>query len=309
MSANKDMLHLDAAGSLFFKQQLDYVRTKIIEDKLLPNDYARFLPVSAEMPLGASNFTWRSYTGYGQARMIADYARDFPRVEIGASEQTVKPKEIGAAYGYSLMEIRRAQYAGVDLETRKASLVRRVIDEKINAIAWKGDAVHNIPGFIKYPGSLEYTVPATGTGTTKTWSTKTADQILVDLNGLLFSSFNATNGIEMANAILLPPTQMQLIKNLRSSTQSDTTVFEFFTRNNPGVMLESTFSLKGAGTGGTDVAIAYVKDSDHLTFELPMPFEQLEAERKALEYNVPCMATVVGVISYFPLAITFCQGI
>ena len=305
---NKDMLKLDEAGGLYFTKQLEYVKARVIEEKLRENDYARFLPVSAEMPLGASNFTWRSYKGYGQARMISDYAKDFPRVELGATENTVKPKQIGASYAWTVMEIRRAQYAGVDLETRKASLARRVIDEKINSLAWAGDSNYNIQGFIKYPGTSEYTVSG-ALAADKLWSGKTADEILGDLNGIKIMPANLTNGIERVNTILIPPAQMDLIKNLRVGTTSDTTVYEFFTRNNSDVTLESTYSLKGAGTGGTDMMIAYVKDAEHLTFELPMPFEQMDAQLDGLEWKVPCMATIVGTLIFYPLSVAWAQGI
>jgi hypothetical protein len=305
---NKDMLKLDEAGGLYFTRQLEYVKAKVIEEKLRENDYARFLPVSAEMPLGASNFTWRSYKGYGQARMISDYAKDFPRVELGASENTVTPKNVGASYAWTLMEIRRAQYANVDLETRKAMLARRVIDEKINALAWHGDANFNIQGFIKYPGTTEFTLSGT-LPADKLWSGKTADEILGDLNGIKITPSNLTNGIERINTILIPPAQMDLIKNLRVGTASDTTVYEFFTRNNSGITLEETYALKGAGTGGTDMMIAYNKSPEQLTFELPMPFEQLDAQLDGLEWKVPCLATVVGCIVYYSLSIAWAEGI
>jgi hypothetical protein len=194
------------------------------------------------------------------------------------------------------------------LESRLGVQARRTIEQKINDLAWNGDATYNIQGFLKYPGSNEYTVPG-ALPADKLWANKTADEILTDLNGLLFASYNATNGIEMADTILLPPAQLQLIKNKRLGTDSDVTVYEFFTRNNPMVTIDQTFSLKGAGTGGLDMAIAYTNDTEHLTFELPMAMETLEPKREALQYIVPMMATVVGVIVWYPLSVTWAQGI
>jgi hypothetical protein len=300
---------LDEAGGIYFTRQLEYVKARAIEEKLAPLTYAQFLPVSGEMPLGATNFVWRQYKGYGMARMISDYAKDFPRVEVGATENSITVKDLGISYGYTINEIRRAQYAGVDLETRKAAMARRGIEQKLNSLAWFGDAAYGIQGFIKYPGTTEYTVPSTGTGSTKTWSTKSADQILTDLNGLKNAVYLTTNGIEQIDTILMPMAQLDLIKNLRMNTYNDTTVYEFFLRNNPGIAIAAVRELDGAGTGGTDVIIGYKRDSEHVEFQVPLQFEQFEAEKSGMEYVIPCHAACAGVIVYLPLSVSFGEGI
>jgi hypothetical protein len=303
---NQNVVHLDAEGSIYFTRQLEYVKGKIIEEQLVPLTYTQFIPVSGEMPLGATNFTWRSFSGYGQARIISDYAKDFPRSEIAGKEQTITVKNIGASYAYTIMDIRRAQYGGVDLEYRKGVSARRAIEEKINSIAWNGDATFGIQGFLNYPGVVSFT-PAGADANAKKWATKTADQIVDDLNAILMAVDTATNGIESPNTILIPKAQMTRIKNLRSAPASDLTVYEWFIRNNPAIALEVCRDLKGAGAGATDMIVAYTKSSDKLEFQLPMALETLETEKKGLEYVVPMMATVAGVVVYFPLSMA--QGV
>jgi hypothetical protein len=309
MSDVKSPLRLDAAESAFFTRQLEYIKAKSYDEKLAPLNYAQFLPVSGEAPLGATNITWRSYKGFGLAKIISDYAKDFPRTDIGGEEHSIKLKDIGVSFGYSIQEIRRAQFGGLDLEQRKANNARRAVEQKINSLAWVGDATHGIQGFIKYPGTTEYTVPATGTSTTKTWSTKTAAQILTDLNGIKNAVYIGTNGVEMIDTILLPMAQFDLIKNTLIGTSSDTTVYEFFVRNNPGITIAAVRELDGAGTAGADMFIAYKNDSDHLSFELPLAFEQFEAEREGMEYTIPCHAICAGTLVYYPQSISWGEGI
>lgn len=301
---------LDEAGGIYFTRQLEYIKSRAIEEKLVPLTYAQFIPVSGEMPLGATQFTFRTYKGYGLARMISDYAKDFPRVEIGATETTITAKDLGASYGYTISEIRRAQYAGVDLEARKASAVRRAIEQKINDIAWKGDSDYGLQGLIGYPGITEVTIPNTGSGSTKTWSTKTADQIIIDLNLIKNGVYITTNGIEMIDTILIPHAQMDLIKNTRMGSNTDTTVYEFFVRNNPGITLVGLREMDSAYNGvGSDTIYGYKRDSEHLEFQLPLAFEQFDAQQDGLEFKIPCMARVAGVVVYYPLSICWGQGI
>lgn len=303
----KDLYKMDANESAFFAKQLEYVKSQTYDEKMAPLDFMRFIPVSSEAPLGATNITWRSYTSYGMAKFIADYAKDFPRVDLGGKEESVKLHELGASYGWSITEIRRAQMAGVALETRKARAVRRAFEQKMDSIAWNGDADRNLPGFIKYTGSTEYTVPNPGSGTE--WVNKTADQILTDLNGIKNAVYIGTNGVEQINTILMPLEQFDLIKNTRVGTNSDTTIYEFFTRNNPGIMVEGTRYMKGAGTAGADVIQGYARDADHLEFHVPMMFEQFEAEKEGMEYKIPCHAIVGPVVAYYPAAIAWGEGI
>lgn len=298
----KDMVRLDADGSIFFTRQLEAISSRILEEPLEPLEYARFIPVSTEFPAGATNLTWREYKGYGQARMISDYAHDFPRSEVAGVEHTITQKPAGTSYGFSIMEIKRAQFAGVDLEARKARAAMRALEELIDRLAWNGDADYGIQGFLNYPGVNSFT-PAGADANAKKWVNKTADQIIDDLNNLVLGVDVPTNGIERINTILLPKAQMNIIKNKRVSSVSDLTVYEWFKRNNPEISIEVLRSLKDAGGAGVDMIIGYDRSPEKLEFHLPVAMEMLEPEKKGLEYVVPMIAQIGGVTIYRPLSV------
>jgi hypothetical protein len=310
MDANeKSNYRLDAADTVFFKRQLEFVKSKIYEEPLQPLKAFQLLPLSAEAPLGATQITWREWKGYGLAKFIADYATDFPRSDIGGVEHTVEIKDIGMSFAYTIREIRRAAYAGVDLPARKAVAARRAIEEKLDYVAWFGDADTGLQGFLNYPGISEYTVPATGTGSTKTWSTKTPDQILTDLFGLVNTVVEGTQGVEMPDTILMPLSRLNRIKQTRLGSVNDTTIYEFFLKNNPGVTIDWVRHLETSGTGGIAQFYAYKKDSEHLTHEVPVTLEVMEERMEGMEYVTPLMATTGGIICYRPASISFGEGI
>ena len=308
MSGN-DPRRLDADEGIFFKRQLEYVKEQTYDEKLQELRYKLFLPVSGEAPSGATEITWRSFKTYARAKIISDYAKDFPRVDLGGEEHTIKIKDLGVSFGYTIKDIRKAALAKVPLEQRKASGARRAIEEQINSLAWNGDTDYGIQGFIKYPGTTEYVAPATGTGTSKLWSTKTPDQILTDLNGLVNAVWIPTRGREMVNVILLTQANLSLIKNTRVGSTSDTTIFKFFMDNNPGIRLDWLAELEDAGTSGTDMATAFTSDSLHVTLEVPVAFEMFEESHEGMEYVIPCHAEVGGVIVYYPMSVSWTEGI
>jgi len=305
----KDSLNLDANESVFFARELEYVKGRTYDEKYKLLKAFSLIPVSGEAPSGATEITWRSFKLYGMAKVIADYAHDFPRVDVFGEENTIKIKDLGVAYGYSIKEIRKAMMAGVPLDAKRALAARRAIDEKINSLAWSGDSTYNIQGFLGYPGITEYTVPATGTGVTKTWSTKTADQILVDLNGIVNAIVEGTNGIERPNTILMPIAQYNLIRNTRIGSTSDKTIYQFFAENNPDIMIDWLTELKTAGSGSTAQFVAYSRDPEHLSLEVPVAFEQFEADKKGMDYEIPCHAETAGIIVYYPASVCFGDGI
>lgn len=310
MPAKYDTFNLDAGESAFFKRELEMVKTQTYDVKFKQNKAFSLFPVSSEASPAVAEITWRQFTRVGMAKMVSDYAMDFPRVDIYGAEYSVKPKGLGAAYGYSIEEIRRAQMAGLPLETRRAEAARRAIEDKLNYIAFNGDTGTGLKGFIAYTGISEYTVASGGTGNTKTWSTKTADQILDDMNGIVHGVVAATNGIEQPDTMLMPLEQYNLISTKRLGTDSDTTVMEYFLKTNRYIKrIEWLTELKTAGDSSTARMMVYVNDPMHLTLEVPLMFEQYEADKKGMSYEIPCYAKTAGMIIYYPASVAYADGI
>lgn len=308
VEAKNDSRHLDSVETAFFKRELEYVKSRTYDVKYRNLKAIELIPVSTDAPAGADYIIWYSYAKAGMAKIVSDYANDFPRVDVYATEEQSKIYTLGDSYGYSIKEIRRAAMAGNNLDTRRANTARRAMDELMDKLAWFGDDDFSIQGFINYPGITEYTVP-NGAAASKTWASKTSDEINADLVGIMDAVSVPTKGREQVDTILLPRTQFNLLKNTRMSTASDKTIFEFFTSNNPGVTLEVLDELAGQGASATDRYMAYVKDAEHLTQEMPLPFTQSDPEKKGLTWVIPCEAEHAGVIVYYPQSVAFGDGI
>jgi len=304
----KDVMRLDAAETAFFKRQLEYIKSRTYDVKYRNLKAKMLIPVSTEVNAGADFIIWYSWSRAGIAKIIADYAEDFPRVDVYAVENQSKVRSMGDSYGYNLKEIRRAQMAGVQLNTRKANAAKRAMEELQDKLAWYGDENFNIQGFFNYPGITEFTIPV-GASTFKTWSTKTPDEIIQDLTGLMSAVSVPTKGREDVSQIIIARTQYNDIKDRRMTDGNTNTILNYFKNNNPGVSIEIVDELAGAGAGATDRIMAYVKDPNNLTMEIPQSFEQLEANLKGMEYIIPCHAEYGGIIIYYPQSVAFGDGI
>lgn len=310
----KDSIHLDANEVEFFNLQLSYIQQKMWEVKHKPMKAFTLIPVNAQAPKGAKEVRYRMYDGAGQAKIIQDYADDLPEVDVYGKEYIAPFKLLGTRYSFSIEDIKTAAMTGINLETAKAVKARRILEELIDTIAWMGDADSGLLGLINYPGILEYIVPADGTGGTdalkRLWSNKTADQMVRDVVGLVSTPMVTTNGVEEPDTVILPLQQYTYAASTRLPYGGDLTVLEFLKKVLPQVKKwDFVNELKGAGASSTDRMMAYVRDPEHLDFQLPNPFEQRPPEARNLTFRVNCVAKCGGVIVYYPQSVAFGDGI
>ena len=309
-------LKLDATGLVFFKRQLELIKTKAYNEKNVMLQAASLIPVDPDARgRGIQDITYRTYSKTGVAAFFGDYGGSVPRSDVFGEEQSVKPKRFGSAFGYSTFEIEKASRAGVALRSMKSDAAYRAMGEKLNDILWLGSPRRNIQGFLNYPGIQEYAVPenAAQAGTVaenKEWANKTPSEIYADMRAMIKIPKINTNEIEVPDTLLLPTEQFELIKDIQFSTGSDLTIMEYFKRNNSTIEVISVPYLAGKGDGGTDKMIAYVKDVGHLTQEFPVPFTQ-EPPFQEDEFNVrvTIWAEHAGVIVYYPLSVIEGDGI
>ena len=300
---------LDANESVFFKRELEYIKSKLYDKKYKRIRYADFIPVSTEADNTANQITWRSFSKIGRAKIISNYATDFPRSDAYGIENTSGVRSLGASYGYNIIEIRRSQKTGKRLDTRRAENARESIEILLNELAWSGDSTYNIQGLINYPGITLYSVPA-GAATTKTWATKTQLEILSDMFGIVNAIVTSTNMVEAPDTMILPLEQYLLINQTQMSVDNNTTILQYFLANNEYIStVAPVLELDGAGTGGLDRFMVYTRDLDHLSFEIPQTIEMLGLEKKGMEYEQKLHTRCGGVIVYYPAAIAYGDGI
>jgi len=301
---------LDSNESAFFASELDAVKAKTYDARYPQLKATQLIPVPAPQDSGADTITWRSFDRVGLAKIVADYAKDYPRVDVYGKENKVAVRDIGDSYGYSLKEIRRAMMAGNQLNARKALAARKTIDTTINKLSWFGDASWGLQGFINYPG-IQKAVPSGATASDKLWSGKTADQILKDIQAAITQVAETTNGVEMPNTMILPVAQYNLLAfTPYANGMQGKTILAWIRENYRQLTtIDWVTELKGAGDNGTDCAMFYTKDEDHVTNEIIIPFEQFAPQQEGLDFKVICQATYAGVINYYPMATIQVDGI
>lgn len=310
INTTNNPMRLDSNESVFFNRELAYVKAKSYDAKYAELKGLSLIPISTEAGAGVNEIIFHQYRGVGFAKVIADYAKDFPRVDIYGEEKAVKVKGIGDSYGYSIKEIRASQRTGKNLDQRRAITARRAHDEMMNRMALKSNTADGTFGLLDFPGITEVTLQADGTSSSKTWASKTADQIVRDINDLVSAVMEPTSAREVPDTLLLPIAQYNDIATRRIGEAGEKTLMRYILDNSPYIKrIDWLSELKNFGAGGTNRALVGRFDEEHLTLEIPQPFEQFEAQQEGMEFTIPCHSECAGTIIYYPLAFAYADGI
>lgn len=310
--------HLDAEQVAFFQRQIEAVKAQTYDVRYPALKARQLFPVSGDIDPGAQRVVYYTYDQAGQAKIISDYAKDLPRVDVFGRETVATVRSLGDSYAYSTQEIRSARMAGTPLEARRAMAARQAIEQLINRLAFTGDEEYGLVGFVNHPDIPRTTAPADGTGNVTTWidtngaATKSAALIARDMGLLINGVMTQTSGVEMADYVVMPLEQYTYIATAQFSTASDVTILGWLQQAYPNVTFDwLPTELNGAGVdvADADVAIAFSRDPSKISLEIPMEFTQYEPEKRSLEYVIDCEARFAGIRLFYPFSAHILEGI
>jgi hypothetical protein len=304
---------LDADQAIFFSRQLEAVKARTYDVKYAELKFRDLFPVSNEAGPGATSIVYWTYDQAGMSKIIASgYSRDLPRADIGGKETLIPVRELGIAVGWTMGEIRKAARAGLPIDARKMNAATRGNEQTLNNIAYFGDATHNLVGLFTQPNIPTANAP-NGAGGTPEWTTKTVDEIIEDALGLLDGVFTTTKMVERPNTLLLTPDEWSYLGRTRLGENNDTTILEYLAKTSPYLNsiddIIPVNELVGAGTGGSNVAVAYRRDPDALQFEIPMELMFHPEQRIGLEIEVPAECSTAGLNVYYPLSLSILEDV
>lgn len=293
------------AGVAFYISQLTNLEAKVYETLYPDIIFDQLVPVDTSDPEWIDQVAYMSFNAVTMAKFIAANGRDLPQSDIDASISYIPVGYAGNSYGYSLEELRKAAAMRIPLDATKARITYRGARQFQQQIAFFGDASRNMYGLFNHPN-----VPLDNS--TINWNTATGPEMVAALNSLLIKVWNQSNTRHVANTLLLPTTIWSIISSKRMDTGTDTTVLEFFRRNNnsTGVTgqpldIRAVLWLNTAGTGGVPRMMAYEKNQDNLTMRMPIPWRSLPPQATALRLEVPCEMKLSGTEFRYPLSAAY----
>lgn len=311
--SNPNALRLDASESVWFKRQLEFV-DKTMYETIYPENVARLLiPTQQGIPDWARVYTWRMFSKFGGAKIIASNADDLPRSDASGAEESKIIKPVGASHGWDIFEIKQAAATGMPLDALRASASRFSIETEVDRILALGDSKHNLDGLLSLSGT-QTQAPGSKTGGGLTWANATPAEMAADIALGIAKVVGAMQGaggpIFRKFVITIPYAQYLLIAQNKFSSSSDVTILRWLTESNPFIEeIVPWHHCAGAGSGGTDRMAIYPRNPLVIAGIVPMEFTTEPPEKRNLEYVVNCIATCGGVVVRYSVAVCYVDGI
>lgn len=299
-------------GSPFAYQDLTNIQRSVYEVRYPQYNILNVIPVTQDAQPYDMFYQWELQDYTGSAKIISDFADDLPTVDTVAAINVKPIQTLGDCYYWSHLEWEAANAPNNrrPLRDSKAIAARRAIDQLMNQLALYGDEAYNMTGLVNDPSIPVVAAAATGTGGSTRWSTKTAEQILTDLNNLIQSIITNSRNVERPRRILISNRAYGILQNKLTTAVGGVSTLAFFLSSNPEIeSIIPIWELDGAGPGGTDLAIAYDPDPRKVSIEAPELFRQLEPQTRNLTTYVLCYARFAGFTAHYPASIAILQGI
>ncbi len=306
------------AAMSFLIRQASLIEPTVYAMRYQDIQYPALIPVDTSAPEWIQSVTYFSMDAVGQAQWFNGNAHDVPKVELTREKFETSVSMAAIGYGYNLEELGTAQLLGMNLTADKASSARRIAEEKIDQVAFVGDTGKGFSGLVNTSSVTATTAPADGTSSATTFVSKTPDQILRDINGVLTGIFTGTLGAEIADTLLLPYSVLLDLSTRRIDAVNQTTILEWVEKNNiytrttgQPLTIRGVFGyLDTAGAGSTKRMVAYRRSPEVLKMHIPMPFRFLPVwQTGPMRFDVPGIFRLGGVDIRRPKSVRYLDGI
>lgn len=304
------MRFTDAQTLSFVQGQAYEVNRRVYETRYPDYDFSRFIFVDTSSPEWSPGLLTYMSDESGAAKFQSGYAKDVPLADVSQDMQMKSFHLAAIGYQWNIEEINATMgFPGASLQSRRANAARKAYMKFMWDTTFFGQKEKGLFGLANYQGVAVVNAPNDGNAGSTYWvdedgiGQKTPDQILRDVNNMLNGLFLQTQGVELADTILLPPEAYNYIAQTRMTQDSERTILEFLRRNNiytqvtgRDLTIRALFGLSTAAADGTGRAVVYKNDQETVKLHLPMPHRFLPVWQDGpMNFAVPGIFRTGGV--------------
>jgi hypothetical protein len=265
--ARRQGLRADALTPGFgaFPRDFEFVRRRIFEERKPVLTGFSIFPQDTEVPLGVRKHTVRRMTGAGEAQIFRG-GSEFPRARNAYVEESFGVAYVVCAVETSFFDLLTTDRAGVRQYDNDMRLARRLVEERMNRIAWFGDPASQIPGVVSYPHLAKAYFPV---AINRSANPETIASALADFAGI---PMVRSNGTFMPTRLAVAPGILQQLATRKHASGTDTTILRYFMAGQAEMGgIQRVFAapeLKGIGPNGEDGMLFYRPDIESLAHVL-----------------------------------------
>ncbi len=222
---------------------------------------------------------------------------------------------------WTLPELASAMQTGRPVDQQKYNGMQLKYNMDVDEQVYAGDTELSFYGLTNGTSVTAGNVAVGASGSTS-WSQKTPDEILGDVNTLLNSTWTAAGYAIMPGKLLLPPLQFGYIVSQKVSNAGNISILEFLKNNSlcnaangKPLDIQPLKWLVGRGVGGTpgtlgtvDRMVAYTQDPDRVRFPMTA-LQRTPLEPRGL-YQITTYYGRLGVVEFvYPETLQYADGL
>lgn len=300
-------LILDASavsgGMAFLEGQLEKIDPKIREpltSTWWPRDIVAKTGGGWVEYTSAYNVDYATIDG-GDDGIIDGETNTIPVMQADIDKDLFKVFSWGRVLRISYVNQQKFKKIALNIEEYLNKGIKLAYDKLLDMNVYTGFPKRGTYGLINNT-NITTVMAGTGASGNTLWSSKTAEEMLTDVNKLMNDTWEASEHdlTGMANHILLPPLQYSELVRRKVSEAGNVSVLAFLLENNIGknqgvdLFIGPLPMLKGAGTGGTDRMIGYANNEDRVRFSMTVPLN-----RAMVSVDAANMSYISSFVSQF----------
>ena len=302
----------------FLRKELEKVDEEILEP-LSGTDWPRDMPVITGGGLidsiASIDVTYAS-SGREDDNLFQDAYNDIPVIQADLSKQIARTFNFAEYMAFNIMEEEKMRSVGRDPADFLNKGIRLHCDKVIDQNVYAGFKKVSSTGLCNNP-AITRASARQGAGGTTTWRSKTADEILNDINSALSAVWQANDCASdgLPNHILVPVEQYGMLVTRKVSEDSERSIMTYIKENNIAAQQGKPLEIDACkwcsaiGSNSADRMVVYMNQLDRICFNLTQPLRRLETETADLRIKIPYIAQFSEVRFLYPSTVRYIDGI
>ena len=302
----------------FLMQELEKIDSEILEP-LSGTDWPRDMPVITGGGLIESvasiDVTYAS-TGRDDDNLFYDAANDIPVIQADLSKQVARTFNFAEYMAFNVMEKEKMMSVDRDPETFLNKGIRLHCDKVLDRNVYVGFRKVGSTGLLNNP-DVTRSSAWTGAGGQTVWRSKTADEILEDINAALSAVWTANDCSSdgMPDHILVPVEQFGMLVTRKVSEDSERSILTYVLENNIATQQGKQLVISpckwcsAIGSNYSDRMVVYMNQPDRICFNLTQPLRRMETEYAEMRIKIPYIAQFSEVRFLYPSTVRYTDGI
>lgn len=268
----QDALAMDSQA-LYGPTQLTYIDPRYFEIEHKPLLFRDVFNITHLADPADESYNYTMTRLVGKANFTGEDGTTHYKVDVIEEDETLNIKLIEVEFEITTSDMRAAIKTGRPIEVRKMSAAFRAAEEQMNDAVIIGSDKPKMLGFVKHPEIVEDEVVA-GASTSKLWTGKTPEEILIGDIGAVVGTMRATTfnrhsptdmGLSIERYTYLQQRWIQSVMPISLLKWLEDNVGAYGIER-----IHAMPELSGVGPGSTEMAIFWDNKPDVIEIDIPM---------------------------------------